>query len=73
MADSQGRDNKDAANIIRNYSELELLDLLIARRKAFSSATAFGRAVTEFNPKDQKAVEELQALAKVLYVSELVS
>lgn len=73
MADAQGRDNKDAADIVKGYSGLELLNLTIARRKAFSNSAAFGRAVTEQAPKDPKAIEELHALARLLYVSEYVS
>jgi chromosome partitioning protein len=69
VADPQGRDNEDTAEALKEIEELELLDLTIGRRKAFPNAAATGRAVTEQNPKDPKAVEELQALLKAVYYS----
>lgn len=50
-ADAQGHDNEDAAEAIREMAGIELLDLLIGRRKAFPNAVAAGRAVTEHTPQ----------------------
>lgn len=72
-ADAQGKDNEEAAQAVREMEGLELLDLTIGRRKAFSNAVATGRGVIEHTPKDAKAIEELQTLARELYASELVS
>jgi chromosome partitioning protein len=66
-ADAQGRDNEDAAGVLREVAGLELLELSIGRRKAFPNAAAAGRAVTEQVPKDPKAIEELTALVNLLY------
>jgi chromosome partitioning protein len=66
-ADAQGRDNEDAAGVLREVKGLELLDMNIGRRKAFPNAAAAGRSVTEQTPKDPKAIEELTALIKLLY------
>jgi chromosome partitioning protein len=66
-ADAQGRDNEDAAGVLREVAGLELLELSIGRRKAFPNAAAAGRAVTEQAPKDPKAIEELTALVNLLY------
>jgi chromosome partitioning protein len=66
-ADAQGRDNEDAAGVLREVAGLELLDISIGRRKAFPNAAAAGRAVTEQTPKDPKAIEELTALVNLLY------
>lgn len=66
-ADAQGRDNEEAANVLREVEGLELLPLTIGRRKAFPNAAAGGRAVTEYTPRDPKAIEEVQALLSVLY------
>lgn len=66
-ADAQGRDNEDAAGVLREVAGLELLEVIIGRRKAFPNAAAAGRAVTEQTPKDPKAIEELSALVDLLY------
>ncbi|MEI6777826.1 MAG: AAA family ATPase [Chloroflexales bacterium] len=66
-ADAQGRDNDDAAAALREVVGLEVLDLSIGRRKAFPNAAAAGRAVTEYTPKDAKAIEELMALVATVY------
>ena len=66
-ADAQGRDNDDAATALREVVGLEVLDLSIGRRKAFPNAAAAGRAVTEYTPKDAKAIEELMALVATVY------
>jgi len=68
-ADAQGRDNEDAAAALREVEGLELLSVIVGRRKAFPNAAAGGRAVTEQTPKDPKAVEELHALMAVLYTA----
>lgn len=66
-ADAQGRDNEDAAEALRDINGLELLDIIIGRRKAFPNAAANGCAVNEHSPKDGKAIRELYDLARILY------
>jgi chromosome partitioning protein len=66
-ADAQGRDNEEALEALKSVQDLELLEVFIGRRKSFPNAAAAGRAVIEHSPKDQKAVEELNALVQVLY------
>ena len=44
-----------------------MLDITIGRRKVFSSAAATGRSVLEYLPKDQKAIDEINALVEILY------
>lgn len=67
-ADAQGRDNDDAGEALHEIAGIEVLPLTIGRRKAFPNAAARGRAVTEAMPRDAKAVTELQALVKALYI-----
>jgi chromosome partitioning protein len=67
-ADAQGKDNEEAADALKESEGLDLLPFTIGRRKAFPNAASSGRAVTEHSPKDAKAVSELQALIKALYV-----
>ncbi len=67
-ADAQGNDNAEAADALKDSDGLVLLPFTIGRRKAFPNAASSGKAVTEHTPKDTKAVRELQALLKALYV-----
>jgi len=66
-ADAQGHDNEDAAEALKEIKGIELLNIVVGRRKAFPNAAANGRAVTEYAPKDMKAIEELNALLQALY------
>lgn len=66
-ADAQGRDNEEAAAAVKEVKGLELLDMVIGRRKAFSNAAANGQSVIEYRPKDVKAIEELDELITCIY------
>jgi chromosome partitioning protein len=67
-ADAQGKDNEEAAEALKEHAGLDLLPCTIGRRKAFPNAASSGKAVTEHIPKDAKAVRELTALIRALYV-----
>ena len=67
-ADAQGKDNSEAADALKDSEGIDLLPFAIGRRKAFPNAAASGKAVTKHTPKDAKAVSELDALIKALYV-----
>ena len=71
-ADAQGRDNREAAEAIREVSGLEMLDITIGRRKAFPNAAAAGKSVIEQRPPDRKAVEELEAVMQALYREKVI-
>lgn len=66
-ADSQGKDNEEALNVISEIPEVEVLKLTIGRRKAFPNAAAGGLSVLEYKPRDPKAVEELESLINNIY------
>ncbi len=71
-ADPQGSDNQDAAAVLADTPGMMVLPLTIGRRKAFPNAAAGGRAVIEQGrDKDAKAVAELTALVRSLYVHQL--
>jgi chromosome partitioning protein len=70
MADPAGRDNEEAARVLAGQEALEYLPAVIVRRKAFPSATAQGKGVLEYTPKDAKAVSELLALITRVYQSD---
>jgi chromosome partitioning protein len=66
-ADSQGSDNKEAAEIAREIPNLTYLDAPLGNRKAFRSAAAQGLAVTELKPPDSKAISELTTVFNSLF------
>ena len=66
-ADPAGRDNEEAAEIIRDTAELEFIDCPLGSRKAFSNAAAKGLAVVEHKPFDNKAVSEIETLYQYLF------
>lgn len=66
-ADAQGHDNDEALNVLRETEGVEALPAMLIRRKAYRNAAAQGRGVTDMNPKDPKAVEEMQALVRAIF------
>lgn len=66
-ADAQGQDNDATIDAMKELEGLEVLSESVGRRKAFSNAAAFGRAVTEYSPRDAKAIDELDNLIKSIY------
>jgi chromosome partitioning protein len=72
-ADAQGHDNEEATRAISEVEGIEMLKILIGRRKAFPNAAATGRSVLEQNPKDVKAVAELNSLINVIYLKQIKS
>ncbi|WP_120010398.1 AAA family ATPase [Teichococcus vastitatis] len=66
-ADAQGRDNADAQQALSEVDGVEGLKAMLVRRKAFPNAASQGRAVTEIQPRDAKAIEELGALADIAF------
>ncbi len=64
----RGSDNTDAADMLREYAEhWTYLDTPIGTRKAFSNAFGGGYAVTEYQPRDAKAIAEMRALYRHLF------
>ncbi|MBE9046718.1 AAA family ATPase [Pleurocapsales cyanobacterium LEGE 10410] len=72
-ADPAGRDNEEAAEIIRETAELEFIDCPLGSRKAFSNAAAKGLGVVEHKPTDPKAVNEMNALYQYLFSTKEIS
>jgi chromosome partitioning protein len=66
-ADPAGLDNEEAAEVLREASELVFLETPIIARKAFGKAAAQGLAVTELKPPDEKAIQEMQALFDAVF------
>jgi len=66
-ADPQGRDNDEAAELLREAGGLEFLDTPIGTRKAFGNAASQGLAVTELKQQDLKATQEMNTLFRYLF------
>jgi chromosome partitioning protein len=62
MADARGSDNNEAAEILRETDAFVFSGLALGQRKAFSNAAAHGMAVSELNPIDSKAEQEIRTL-----------
>ena len=66
-ADAQGHDNDEALSVLRDTEGVEAITSMLIRRKAYRNAAAQGRGVTDINPKDPKAVEEMQTLVRAIF------
>jgi chromosome partitioning protein len=66
-ADSQGKDNDAAAEVLKNVEGIELAPHRIIRRKAYPNASAAGLSVLEYT--DPKASDELIQLLDSLAVT----
>jgi chromosome partitioning protein len=62
-ADPFGKDNDEAAAIIREKGEFKYFLHPIVRRKVFRNAAAAGLSVLEYRPLDEKAVNEFGLFA----------
>ncbi|MBN9047719.1 MAG: AAA family ATPase [Rhizobiales bacterium] len=60
-------DNAEAAAAVADVPQFTYLATPIRRRKAFSNAGGAGLAVSEVNPRDPKAIAEIQALVASLF------
>jgi len=59
----RGADNAAAAALLQEYADSwTYLDTPVGNRKAFSNAFGVGTVVTEYQPRDTKAIAEIRAL-----------
>jgi chromosome partitioning protein len=61
-ADTQGKDNQEAASVLKQSIAFEFLDPIIRNRKAFANAMTSGLGVQEVRPQDEKALLEMTEL-----------
>jgi chromosome partitioning protein len=65
---ARGSDNTDAADMLREYPEYwTYVEPPIGTRKAFSNAFGGGYAVTEYQPRDAKAIAEMTVLYQYVF------
>jgi chromosome partitioning protein len=59
--------------IIQETPGIDLISPRLGDRKSFPNAHTQGLAVTELKPRDQKAVQELEALYQYCFSTNIVS
>lgn len=67
QADSLGKDNEEALEILREFENIQAVESTIGNRKAFRNAAAEGLAVCELLPEDKKASKEMKSLYDLIY------
>ncbi len=65
-ADPRGTDNKDAIDILKDSKDIQYINCPIGNRKTFANASSQGLGITEFKPKDIKAIAELNNLVDII-------
>lgn len=68
QADSVGKDNREALEILKEFELIKTLESTIGNRKAFRNAAADGLGVVELIPEDKKASFEMQNLYDIIYI-----
>ena len=68
MADSSGKDNLEAAEIVSGMANLVFQSTPLGNRKAFRNAASGGLSVVELKPRDEKAISEIEALYNSIYL-----
>lgn len=66
-ADSRGKENEAAIEMIREISALTFIDTPITNRKIYRDASASGLAIAEYKPRNPKAEGELEDLIDFLF------
>lgn len=63
----RGSDNTDAAAAVADFPQLRYLQTPLRRRKALANASGAGLGITEWTPKDTKAIAEMDALYSAVF------
>ncbi|HWF04040.1 MAG TPA: AAA family ATPase [Candidatus Angelobacter sp.] len=66
QADHVGHDNAEAAEMLKEATNVTLIDAALGYRKAFRN-TAAGKSVTELMPQDMKATAEMLKLYRAIF------
>lgn len=73
-ADAQGSENREAAEALKDYPELALLDVLVRNRKVFADASGAGLHVEEMKRRNTVACAEIDRLkAAVVNIAAVAS
>ena len=63
----RSRDNSEAAAAVGEIARFEYLPTPLRRRKAFANAAGAGLSVLEIMPRDKKAIDEMNALVRMVF------
>lgn len=72
QADHFGKDNAAAMEILSQEKNVTCLTQVIKRRKAFSNASAQGLGIFELEPKDHKAIYEMQQVCDAIFDTKII-
>jgi chromosome partitioning protein len=61
------QESEETRKLLKDFPNLEPLELIIRDRIAYRKAAKEGRAVTELKPKETKAYEEMTALYNEIF------
>ena len=61
-ADTRSADNRDTAAALEEAEGIDFFNFPLSNRKCFSNSAGKGLSVFEYEPKDEKAIAELNAL-----------
>ena len=64
---SSQNSNLEAIEYLKNFPDIEYIDVAVSTRKSIAVASSFGESVFERKPKDPKACAEIEALANAIY------
>jgi len=67
QADVRGSDNQDAFSILKESSLLSPLPCTVSQRKVFANSASMGLTVLEYQPRDEKAIQEVIQLISKIY------
>lgn len=67
QADSKGKNNSEALDVLQECNVIKSLPLFIGNRVAFANASAQGLGIFELIPRDEKACKEMQDLHDAIY------
>lgn len=73
MGDARNADNISAQEILKDIQGIEVLNVVIGQRKAFSNATADGGSIAELRPKSNHATNEIETLERLVFDVSLAS
>jgi len=65
-ADFTGSYNDEAAAPLKKSEHIEFLDAPLGYRKVYAHASSDGQGITEYKPRDVKAIAEIEALFSML-------
>ncbi len=60
--DHQGKNNVEAMELLQESEEISFIDAPLRQRNAFAYALSEGLGITEYRPKDRKAIGEMEIL-----------